>query len=70
MQFKILKGDFSHKKLFVFLSTFFAVQKRPIENDRLKLPVFAIFSGVKGSLGDDVIGLLALAAWTQFWCFC
>ena len=53
MLFKILKRDFSHKKLFVFLSYFFfvAAQKGPIENDRLKLPASAIFRGVKGSRG-------------------
>ena len=51
MLFKILKGDFSHKTLFVFLSTFFCRSKEAIETDRLKLPGSAIFSGVKGSLG-------------------
>ena len=41
MLFKILKGDFSHKTLFVFLSTFFAAQKEAyrewqIETSRIR----------------------------------
>ena len=67
----ILKGDFPTKKLFGFLSTFFCRSKEAhrewhIETSRIR-PFLAAW---KALWGDDVIGLFALAAWTQFWCFC
>ena len=52
MLFKILKIDFSHKKVFVFSSYFFFGRSKGAYRERhIETSLSAIFRGVKGSRG-------------------